>query len=161
MFLLMEQRAESRLSSFVEHGGIPRSDLVTFRIPLSLPYQANWSDYQRIDGEVSIGSHNYRYIKQRVKNDTLYLVCVNAKEKDHIAGNARAYTDKLNDLNTDSAKKQLHKQVKVDDFFTNTFHLPEPFGIINAVTHRRDGILPVALGALADNEQPPDEKMII
>lgn len=50
-------------------------NLVTLRVPLTIPYQPN-TTFERVDGEVEYNGQFYRLVKQRYANDTLFIVCV-------------------------------------------------------------------------------------
>ena len=52
------------------------SRLVELKIPINLPYQTSWSSFERYDGEVTLNGTLYKYVKRKVFNDTLYLMCL-------------------------------------------------------------------------------------
>jgi len=49
---------------------------VTFKVPLAVPYSADSEGYERVDGEFKQDGEIYRLVKQRLYQDTLYIVCV-------------------------------------------------------------------------------------
>ena len=50
-------------------------ETVTLKVPLSIPYATNDQAYERVDGEIQHEGEVYRLVKQRLYNDTLYIVC--------------------------------------------------------------------------------------
>ncbi len=54
---------------------------ITLKIPVSLPYQLNSAstDFERINGSFQYKGEFYKLVKQKMKADTLYVVCI----KDH------------------------------------------------------------------------------
>jgi hypothetical protein len=53
------------------------SDLISIKIPVSyLPYYNNSSTFERIDGQVEIQGLQYNYVKRRIYNDSLELLCI-------------------------------------------------------------------------------------
>lgn len=54
---------------------------ITLKIPISLPYQLNSAsaDFERINGAFQYKGEFYKLVKQKMKADTLYVVCI----KDH------------------------------------------------------------------------------
>ncbi len=46
------------------------------KVPFSLPYSVDQTDYQRVNGDFQHLGNHYRLVKQRVANDTLYIVCI-------------------------------------------------------------------------------------
>ena len=80
---------EDRYSSF---------DVVTFQVPLSIPYYSDHQDFERVKGEFEHEGEVYRLLKQKYAGDMLTLVCI----KDHGAKNinqalanyVKTFTDK-------------------------------------------------------------------
>lgn len=108
--------ADSRMQAKIENLQDSDPSLFTVKIPIRLPYHTDWKDYESVEGEVTYHNTTYRYVKQKVFRDTLILLCVNYPEKSQIHKNYSDYFKKVNDLNSDSSKKQVLKQAK-DDFY--------------------------------------------
>ncbi len=49
---------------------------ITFKIPLSIPYATDSENYSRVDGQFEKDGVVYRMVKQRIFEDTLYIVCI-------------------------------------------------------------------------------------
>jgi hypothetical protein len=49
---------------------------VTFKVPLAVPYGTDSKSYERVDGEFEKDGEIYRLVKQRLYQDTLYIVCI-------------------------------------------------------------------------------------
>jgi hypothetical protein len=49
---------------------------ITFKVPLTVPYNTDSKEYNRVDGEFEHNGEVYRLVKQRFQSDTLYIVCV-------------------------------------------------------------------------------------
>ncbi len=56
------------------------SQIVTIEIPLTLPYGAAASDFERVDGTFTHKGEVYRLLKQKVFNDVLTIQCVKDSE---------------------------------------------------------------------------------
>ena len=54
-------------------------ETIVLTVPLSIPYQLDSKDYERVDGEFEHEGEFYRLVKQKYQNDTLFMVCI----KDH------------------------------------------------------------------------------
>jgi len=48
----------------------------TFKVPLTLPYASDMSEYKRVDGEFNYHGEVYRLVKQKFVQDVLFIVCV-------------------------------------------------------------------------------------
>jgi hypothetical protein len=52
------------------------SQAITLRIPISLPYSTNQNTYERVDGKFNHDGEIYRLVKQKLYNDTLFVICI-------------------------------------------------------------------------------------
>jgi hypothetical protein len=74
---LLEERANRRLETALDNNEYNESDLISIKIPVSyLPYYNNSSTFERIDGQVEIQGLEYKYVKRRIYQDSLELLCV-------------------------------------------------------------------------------------
>lgn len=110
------QNADSRLELKIQNFKIPNDRLITIKIPVKMPYLADWGDYQPMEGEVVYKQETYRYIKKKIARDTVFLVCIDHSEKTQLENRSNDFFKKVNDLTTDVNKKPVLKQVK-NDFF--------------------------------------------
>ena len=46
------------------------------KIPLAIPYASDQTDFERVDGKFYHEGNYYRLVKQRLAQDTLYVVCI-------------------------------------------------------------------------------------
>lgn len=60
------------------------SEALTLRIPLSLPYASNHDNYERVNGVFEYEGAMYRLVKQKLYNDTLYVICSRDNVGQHI-----------------------------------------------------------------------------
>jgi len=72
-------------------------ETITVKIPFALPYWVDSNDYERISGEFEHNGEFYKLVKQELKKDTLYVVCIrDSKEKrnfNFMSGFAKLSTD--------------------------------------------------------------------
>lgn len=113
--VINNKRVKSRLDEDVYAG----SDAITLRIPLSLPYSTSQQNYERVDGKFNHQGEVYRLVKQKLYNDTLYIVCVKDRKgtviKEAIEELALSLTDKPADARSSSKTSGLF----VKDFETS------------------------------------------
>lgn len=74
------------------------NDLVEVKMALNLPYITSWADYERVDGEIELGGTYYNYVKRKVSNDTLYLMCLPNKSKTQLYLSRNDYAKQANDI---------------------------------------------------------------
>ncbi len=75
-FYYSQQISDERLEVSLDKNEYNEADLVTIKIPISLPYQTNWKEFERIDGDVNLNGKIYKYVKRKVHNGELILLCI-------------------------------------------------------------------------------------
>lgn len=73
-------------------------ELFVVKVPLYLPYLSNRNEYERIDGEMEVDGIYYNYVKRKVCNDTLFLLCVPNKDKTHFYHARNEYAKQANGI---------------------------------------------------------------
>jgi len=74
------------------------SETITFSIPIAIPYSIDEQDFHRVAGEFVHQGEVYRFVKQKLNKDTLYIVCIkDAKSKkinQALADYVKTFTDR-------------------------------------------------------------------
>jgi hypothetical protein len=105
-FSVIENNATAKLELKISSGNFNEDQLVEIRIPLNMPYYSD-KDYEEVYGETDWNGEHYRYVKRKVSNNTLYLLCLPNKEKSSIAKVKNEFTKAVNDI---PANKQGSQQ---------------------------------------------------
>jgi hypothetical protein len=98
LFDFMQQKINAQLEAGLDKNLYNESDLIELKLALNIPYQTSWSGFQRCDGEVQIGGIIYKYVKRRVLNDTLYLMCIPNTRKMHLENAKNKMVAKANGI---------------------------------------------------------------
>jgi hypothetical protein len=106
---ILEDRADKQLETALDNNDYNESELISLKIPVAyLPYYNNSSTFERIDGRVEIQGLEYKYVKRRIYNDSLELLCI----PNHAAMKFEAANDEffrfLNDLQHNGNGKSSH-----------------------------------------------------
>lgn len=105
-------------------------DLVELKTVLHLPYFTSSGDYERIDGEIELEGVHYNYVKRKVSNDTLYLLCLPNEHKTKLYGSLMRFTEQSMDLpgNKDAKNTTLKKINILSDclFEDNNYFINQP-----------------------------------
>jgi hypothetical protein len=115
-----EQKAEEKLVSKLDRSEYKDSELIEVKVPIQLPYQIDWKDFERYDGEIEIEGVHYNYVKRKVQNDTLILLCIPNTDKMKIYNAREEFFSLVNNLqqNTDGqippAKNIILKTITTD-----------------------------------------------
>lgn len=83
LMLWQQQEANTRLEARLDNKDYQESSLIEFRIPIDLPYQNDWTDFEPCEGEIEIDGVHYKYVKRKVQDGMLILKCIpnNAKQE--------------------------------------------------------------------------------
>lgn len=102
----MQQKVSDQLEARLDKNMYNDSQLIELKVPMHLPYQTNWSAYERYDGEIEIDGMLYKYVKRKVTNDTLYVMCIPNTKKMHLETAKDDFFRLTNDLmQNDQSKK--------------------------------------------------------
>ena len=82
-------------------------ETITLKIPFTLPYWTDDSEFKRVDGDFEHEGQFYKLVKQKLSKDTLYVVCIRNHDKTKLADALNEYIKFSNDL--PSASKQALK----------------------------------------------------
>ena len=105
----MQYRADKQLEAKLDLEDYDASQLIELKVPVSLPYQSNWDDFERYDGEIKVNGVHYKYVKRKVYNDSLILLCLPNEAKMKIENAKDNFFKLVNDLQTASSKKGAGK----------------------------------------------------
>jgi hypothetical protein len=106
-----ENKAATDMQAQLDINNYSEADLITIKVPLSLPYGPNSQNFERVNGSIDIDGVNYQYVKRRMYNDTLELKCIPNTAKTTIK-NARDEFSKLASdfVNLNTSKKSSGNQ---------------------------------------------------
>jgi hypothetical protein len=106
---LLEQKASVTLQQQLDKDLYDDSGLVEVKIPVNLPYLSNWTSFERFQGETEINGIHYKYVKRKLVNDTLILLCIPNSEKNELRTAQSDYFKQVNDLQNTSKKNNTSK----------------------------------------------------
>lgn len=117
----MQQKVSQQLTAKIDNNQYDDSQLIELKVPINLPYQTNWSTYQRYDGEIEVAGVMYKYVKRKVADDTLYLMCIPNTKKMHLETAKNDFFKMSNDLaqnnkskKSDNSKTPVFKKITSD-----------------------------------------------
>ena len=87
------------------------SELVSFKIPLNQPYVINTDGFETAEGNIDYDGVNYQFVKKRIFNDSLEVVCIPNTTRTKIDNNKTDFTKQLNDLVNNSSSKNTNSQL--------------------------------------------------
>lgn len=114
-FYYAEQRATTQLEAHLAVDAYDASELITLTVPLSLPYQTDWSHWEKVRGTVRIDGITYQYVQRKVVNGQMMLQCIPNKQQAKIESARDRFVALANSFQADGSHKQdaSSKMVKI------------------------------------------------
>jgi hypothetical protein len=109
LFQYCMDKSDEAITAQIDSNNYKDNDLLEVKVPLNMPYVIN-SDFERVDGRMEYQGVHYDYVKRKVSNDTLYLLCLPNKGKTALAIAKSDYTKAVNDIPAN--KKDASSSVK-------------------------------------------------
>lgn len=81
VYIGMQWQARQDMEHRLDAEDIYGHELFEVKIPMSLPYWQNMQDYERVTGRFEHNGEFYTLFKQKVQDDTLFLVCVKDRQQ--------------------------------------------------------------------------------
>ena len=155
-------QSDAMLEQALDENQYSDNQLISIKQPINLPYYTNSAIFNRIDGEVILDGTTYKYVKCRVYNDSLEMLCIPHVEKMKIQQSKQDYAKGANDFQQDNNKKKSNDNSKssqknsteYEELFTNTFNATT-FVLINT-THTTYNSAFQNKHFFNTVEQPPD-----
>jgi hypothetical protein len=72
----LQQQHNEKLTAQLDKEDYADEDLISIKTALSMPYYTATMDFERVDGSIRIDGVEYNYVKRRIINDSLELLCL-------------------------------------------------------------------------------------
>ncbi len=76
LFQYLINRNDAQVSARLDKNNYVDKDLVVVKVALNMPYLTSSNEFVRTDGAVVLNGIHYNYVKTKVSDDTLYLMCL-------------------------------------------------------------------------------------
>lgn len=121
VFLGMEAKAKRDLLTRLDANRYSSEETLVLSVPLSMPYPIYSAGYERVDGEFQQHGRNYKLVKQKIENDTLFIVCIRDDESTKIINAFQDFSKIANNLPV-ASKEALNFLAKLyKDYNTSEF----------------------------------------
>ena len=119
VFWGLQQRYSRELIERLDANLYSEEETIELKIPVTLPYPLNQQEFERVNGKFEHNGEYYKLVKQKLHNDTLYIVCIQDHQQKRLEKTITEYANLSNDLpsNSDKALNFLGKLLK--DFESN------------------------------------------
>ena len=159
---IMQQMASTQLAEVLDKNNYTDDELIIIKKPINLPYYNNSKEFTRANGEIEIDGVYYTYVKCRIYNDCVEMLCLPNTQKTKIKNNSDDYFKVLADVQKNTAEKNKSKSADTFKKALSEFEEISSCKLSTQLTSlKKNGSLShytSSLGLLhkATVEQPPD-----
>ena len=86
-FYYAQQRSDLQYEAILNEKQYDESNMITLKVDMDMPYLAENTLFERVDGEITIDGHIYKYVKRRILNGQLVLLCLPDYQKTKLQSN--------------------------------------------------------------------------
>jgi hypothetical protein len=118
-FYYAERQSDAAMEARLDKNQYDENDLVSLSIPLDNPYLLEQKAFERVNGEISFQGKSFKYVKRRVSNGNLILICIPDAHKMVFKKVKTELGDMANDLQSPSkgsSKSGLQKSFNGSDY---------------------------------------------
>jgi hypothetical protein len=94
----LQQKEQSTFEATLDKETYDEKELITFKMPLSIPYQPSWKEFERVDGEITIDGVIYKYVKRKIEDGQLVLLCLPYYKKMNLVKASTEFGSHGNDM---------------------------------------------------------------
>lgn len=159
---ILQQHADIKLEARLDQNDYDESQLFEMRVMLNLPYQTNWADFERVDGEIEIDGIHYKYVKRKVQDGQLVLLCLPNEAKMRLQTARDDFFKLVNDLQHPSQNKKSdnNHSLSFNNFSAEYWSQKNDWSftaLLDEPLHHRNAIAALITGGYTSTpERPPD-----
>ena len=136
VFLGLQYKNDIAMTKVLDSHAYDESQTITIKIPVSIPYMPDNSDFQRVDGKFEHLGEVYRMVKQKYAKDTLTVVCMKDHEDKRINQALSVYVKTFTDKASDHDANLKISINFIKDYIPQTFSIHSLcLGWMNDVIH--------------------------
>jgi len=121
LFIGLAYHHDQKIERFVDLDQF-EGELTTLKVPIALPYPSENTSFERADRKFEFQGEHYRFVKQKLANDTLVIVCYKDHQRKQLASAFSEVVKTLADQNSDQPQsKQLPSFLK--EYLSGTFEI--------------------------------------
>ncbi len=113
----MKRKADDAMTYRLNTDNYNSRETITFKFPFALPYYQDWNSFERVNGSFQYKGEYYKFVKQKLERDTLYIVCIRDPDVNRISGLVKDFVKQTNDLTANS------KTIKIMGNFSKDYHV--------------------------------------
>ncbi len=113
----------------LDNNNYDESQLISIKVPITyLPYYNNSKTFERVDGQIEIHGTPYKYVKRRIYNDSLELLCIPNATAMKLQTTKNEFFKFVNDLQLGKKSESHPRSVKIPSINEYISNEPLQFG---------------------------------
>lgn len=129
---ILEDRVNRRLEARLDRDQYEDDQLISIKVPIThLAYYNNSARFERADGEIEVNGIPYRYVKRRICNDTLEMLCIPNQGEIQLRQSGKNYFNGVNDIEHQQGSKTGSRPGLSKSFATDPFICIQPIRMDN------------------------------
>ena len=105
-FHYAQKKADVQYERLIDNRLYDESQMITLKVDLDMPYLADNTEYERVDGEVTVDGKIFKYVKRKIHNGQLVLLCLPDEKKSKLRSAREEYFFHANNLVSNSSTKE-------------------------------------------------------
>jgi hypothetical protein len=101
----VQQKADTHFEQKIDNKDYDVTALIEVRAPVSLPYQTDWKEFERVSGEITINGMHYKYVERKLEGGEMIYKCLPDEGKARLVNARENFFKLVNDLQTQSQGK--------------------------------------------------------
>lgn len=121
LFVGLRYKAKRDIVQRLDREQYSHEETITLKVPLSIPYISDDDSFERVNGEIEHEGEFYRLVKQKLVQDTLYIVCIKDHKSKTIKKALADYVKTFTDKPVDSKSQSKTQITFIKDFLPSLF----------------------------------------
>lgn len=115
----LEAHQATQLERRLDEKQYDETALIEIHVPVSLPYQTDWKDFERVNGEIEYQGTHYKFVERKLQGGEMIYKCIPNEGKAQLVNARENFFKLVNDLQTQessSKKSATNHSVKTFSF---------------------------------------------
>jgi hypothetical protein len=122
----LQQHQSNQLELKIDNKAYDETSLIEIHVPVALPYQTDWKEFERVDGEVEFNGMYYKFVERKLQGGEMIYKCLPNEEKVKLLNARENFFKLVNDLETKTPTKKSESNNK-HSYKTFSFDYCEKF----------------------------------
>lgn len=164
----LENRADRQLEARLDENQYDDSQLLSIKVPTRLSYSSPSLKFERVDGQIEVGGVLYKYVKRRIYNGFVELLCIPNHTAMNLQTAKNEFFQLVNDLQHNGQGKQTNSHpgstkspTSPDYIAVSTFFAIDNPGFIRTSSYNPCQATHLPSSYSITDEQPPDQSSLL